>query len=80
MADRYFPNTLGDYVVPLQNVGEDSHVQAEAGRSPEDVTLKAAIALRDEVSFNLSGASSFCFKYIVRLLHFDHRYLSLLLA
>lgn len=53
MADRYFPNTLSDYVVPMQNIDEGSHAQAEAGRSPEDVMLKAAIVLRDEVSFYL---------------------------
>jgi len=49
MADRYFPNTLSDYVVSLQNSVEDSQVQAEAG----DVMLKAVIALRDEVNFHL---------------------------
>lgn len=50
MEDRYFPNTLSDYVV---DINED--VQAEAGKSPEasfsdsNVMLKAAIALKDEV-------------------------------
>ena len=57
MGDRYFPNTLSDYVVPSQDVNEDSpDVQAEAGISREasfsdcNVILKAAIALKDEVS------------------------------
>ena len=58
MADRYFPNTFSDYVA--QNSNEDSHVQAE------DVILKAAIALRDEVRFYLLQ--------MVHLLRFGHRW------
>lgn len=57
MADRYFPNTLSDYVA--QNSNEDAHVQAE------DVILKAAIALKDEVSFYLLQ--------MFHLLRFGHR-------
>jgi hypothetical protein len=53
MGDRYFPNTLSDYVVDINEDAND--VQAEAGKSPEasfsdsNVMLKAAIALKDEV-------------------------------
>jgi hypothetical protein len=51
MGDRYFPNTLSDYVVDINEDAND--VQAEAGKSPEasfsdsNVMLKAA--LKDEV-------------------------------
>lgn len=66
MADRYFPNTMRDYAVSL----DDAHADKRSREAPDqllpapDVLLKVARALKDEV-----GRSSF--SILLHLIYFS---------